>query len=56
MDPTREKGKRTPKEDMDRKSASSHDSKKFGARSVEEQGGVAFGFRKTATAVKTPDR
>jgi hypothetical protein len=54
MDPTRDKEKRTPKEDLDR-SASSHDSKKCGARDAETQGGMAFGFRKTATAVIIPD-
>ena len=30
---------------------SSHDNKKFRSRLVEKQGGMAFGFRKTATAV-----
>jgi hypothetical protein len=49
------KKKRTPKEDLDRRSASSHDSKKCAARSVEQQRGMAFGFRKTATVVITPD-
>jgi hypothetical protein len=34
---------------------SSHDNKKFRIRSVEEQGGMAFGFRKTATAVIKPE-
>jgi hypothetical protein len=52
----REKDKRRPKEDLNRRSASSHDSKKCGARSVEKQGGMAFGFQKTATAVMIPDR
>jgi hypothetical protein len=28
---------------------------KCGARCVEKQRGMAFGFRKTATAVMTPD-
>jgi hypothetical protein len=55
-DPTRKKKKRTPKEDLDKRSASSHDSKKCGARSVEKQRQMAFGFRKTVTAVTTPDR
>jgi hypothetical protein len=41
---------------MDGRSTSSHDSEKFRARSMEKQGGVAFGFRKTATAVIEPDR
>jgi hypothetical protein len=35
---------------------SSHDNKEFKTRSIEKQGGMAFGFRKTATAVKKPDR
>jgi hypothetical protein len=42
VDPTREKGKRTPKEDLARSSASSHDSEKCGARAVEKQGGMAL--------------
>jgi len=33
-------------------STSSHDNKKFRTRSMEKQRGMAFGFRKTATAVK----
>jgi hypothetical protein len=37
-------------------STSSHDNKKFRTRSVEKQGGMAFGLRKTATAVIKPDR
>jgi hypothetical protein len=56
MDLTREKEKRMPKEDLDRTSASSHDSKKCGARSVEKQGGMAIGFRKSVAAVIIPDR
>jgi hypothetical protein len=55
MDPSREKEKRRPKEGLDRRSASSHDSKKCGATSVEKQGGTALGFRKRATAVIIPD-
>jgi hypothetical protein len=47
--------RREEKEDVQEKrgwsSTSSHDSKKFGTRSMEKQGGMAFGFRKTATAV-----
>ena len=49
MDTTGEKEKRTPKENMD---GSSHDNKKFRTRSMEKQRGMAFGFWKTATAVK----
>jgi len=47
-----EKEKRTPKENVDGRSTSSHDNKKFRTRSMEKQSGAAFGFRKTATAVK----
>ena len=55
MDTTGEKEKRTSKKNVDR-STSSHDNKKFRTRSVEKQRGMAFGFRKTATAVVKPDR
>ena len=37
---------------MDGRSTSSHDNKKLRTRSIEKQRGMAFGFRKTATAVK----
>jgi hypothetical protein len=56
MDTKGEKKKRTSKKNVDRKSTSSHDSKKFRTISVEKQGGMAFGFRKTATAVIKLDR
>ena len=52
MDTTGEKGKRTPKENVHKRSTSSHDKKKFRTRSMEKQRGMAFGYRKTATAVK----
>jgi len=52
MDTTGGKGKRTPKENVDGRSTSSHDNKKFRSRSMGKQRGIAFGFRKTATAVK----
>jgi hypothetical protein len=52
MDTTGEKEKRTPKENVDGRSASSHDNKKFRTRSMEKQRGMVFGFRKIATAVK----
>jgi len=52
MDTTGEKEKRTPKENVDGRNTSSHDNKKFRTRSMEKQRGMAFGFRKTATAVK----
>jgi hypothetical protein len=45
-----------PRKNMDGRSKSSHDNKKFRTRSVEKQGGMEFGFRKTVTAVINPDR
>jgi hypothetical protein len=51
MDTSREKKKRTSKKNVDGRSTSSHDNRKFKIRSMETQGGMAFGFRKTATAV-----
>jgi len=54
LDTTGEKKKRTSKKNVDGRSASSHDNKKFRTRSLEKQRGMAFGFRKTATAVKKP--
>ena len=52
MGTTGEKKKRTSKKNVDARSTSSHDNKKFRNRSIEKQRGMAFGFRKTATAVK----
>ena len=52
MDSTGEKDKRTCKKNVDGRSTSSHDNKKLRTRSTEKQRGMAFGFRKTATAVK----
>jgi len=52
MDTKGEKEKRTPKENADGRSTSSHDNKKFRTRSMEKQRGMAFGFWKTATVVK----
>jgi len=49
---TREKEKRTPVENVDGRSTSSHDNKKFRTRPMEKQREMAFGFQKTATAVK----
>jgi hypothetical protein len=56
MDTRGEKKKRTSKKNVDRRSTSSHDNKKFRTRSMEKQGGMAFGFRNAATAVIKPDR
>jgi hypothetical protein len=55
MDTRGEKKKRTSKKNVDGSSTSSHDNMKFRTISVEKQGGMAFGFRKTATAVIKPD-
>jgi hypothetical protein len=56
MDTRGETKKMTSKKNMDERSTSSHDSEKFRTRSMEKQGGTAFGFRKTVTAVIQPDR
>jgi hypothetical protein len=55
MDTTEEKEMRTSKKNMDGRSKSSHDNKKFRTRSMGKQRGMAFGFRKTVTAVTKPD-
>jgi hypothetical protein len=52
VDTTGEKEKRTPKENVDGKSRSSHDDKKFRTRLMEKQREMAFGFWKTAAVVK----
>jgi hypothetical protein len=51
MDPTGEKENRTPKENVDGRSTSSHENKKFRTRSTEKQRGIAFDFRKTAVKI-----
>jgi hypothetical protein len=51
-----ERRKEDVQEKVDGRNRSSHDSKKLRTRSVEKQGGMALGFRKTATAVITPGR
>jgi hypothetical protein len=56
MDTRGEKKKRTSKKNVDGENTSSHDNKKFRTRSVDKQGGMGFGFRKTATAVVKPGR
>ena len=56
IDTTGQKEKGTSKKNVDGRSTSSHENKKFRTRSMEKQGGMAFGFRKTATAVIKPDR
>jgi hypothetical protein len=52
LDTAGEKEKRTSKENVDGRSTSSHDNRKCRIRAMEKQRGMAFGFRKTATAVK----
>jgi hypothetical protein len=51
IDTRGEKKNRTSKKNVD-----GMGSKKFTTRSMEKQGGMAFGFWKTATAVIKPDR
>ena len=55
MGTTGENKKGTSKKKVDGRSTSSHDKKKFRIRSMEKQRGMAFGFRKTATAVIKPE-
>ena len=55
MGATGETKKRTSKKNVDGRSTSSHDNKKFRNRSMKKQRGMAFGFWKTATAVIKPD-
>jgi hypothetical protein len=56
MDTRGDKKKRTSKKNVHGRSISSHDNKKCRTRSMEKQGGMAVGFRKTATSVIKPDR
>jgi hypothetical protein len=56
MDTTGEKEKRTSKKNVDGKNTISHNNKKFRTRSMEKQGAMAFGFRKTAKALIKPNR
>ena len=44
------------KKNLNGRSTSSYDNKKFRTRSMEKQRGMAFGFLKTATVVKKSDR
>jgi hypothetical protein len=56
MDTRGEKKKWTSKKKVVGRSTSSHDNKKFRTLSLEKEGEMAFGFRKTATAVIKPER
>jgi hypothetical protein len=51
LDTTGEEEKRTTKINVDGRSTSSHDNRKFRNKSMEKQRGMAVGFRKTATDV-----
>jgi hypothetical protein len=48
-----EKKNRTSKKNVDGRSTSSHDSKKFRKRSMEKQGGMAFWFPEDDSCYKT---
>jgi hypothetical protein len=56
MDTRGEKEKMTSKKNVYGRSTSCHESKKFRTRSMEKQGGIVFGFRKTETAFIKPGR
>ena len=56
MDTDRKKKERTPKENVDRRSTSSHGNKELGTRSMEKQRGMEFGLWKMATVVMKPER
>jgi hypothetical protein len=56
MDTRRETKKGTSKKNVDGRSTSSYDNKKFRTRSMEKQGGMGFGFWKTATVVIKLDK
>jgi hypothetical protein len=55
MDTGGEKKKRTSKINVYGRSTNSHDNKKFITRSVEKQGGMAFGLCKMASVVMELD-
>jgi len=56
MDTKGGKEKRPSKKNVDGRSTSSHDNKKFRTRTMEKQRGMVFGFQETVTAVKKSDR
>ena len=56
MDTAGEKDTRTSKKNVDGRSTSGHDNKKFRTRSVEKQRGMAFGFWKKAITVIKQNR
>jgi len=50
--PRRRRKRERPKKNVDGSSTSSYNNKKLRTRSMEKKRGMAFGFQKTATAVK----
>jgi hypothetical protein len=48
--------KGTSKKNVDGRSTSSYENRKFKTKSMEKHGGMAFGFWKMATVVIKPDR
>ena len=49
LDTAREKEKRMSKKNVDGRSTSTHDNRKFRIRAMEKRRGMAFRLRKTAT-------
>jgi hypothetical protein len=56
VDTREKKKKRTSKKNVKGRCTSSHENKTFRSRSVVEQKGMVFGFRKTATDVTRPEK
>jgi hypothetical protein len=56
VDTRGKKKKRTSKKNVDGRCTSRYENKTFRSRSMVKQKGMAFGFRKTATAVTRPER
>jgi hypothetical protein len=56
VDARGKKEMRTSTKNVDGRCTSSHGNKTFRRRSVVKQRGMAFGFRKTATAVIRPEK
>ena len=53
MDTTGKKEKRTSTKNLNRRSTRNHGNEEFQTKSMEKQSGMKFGFRKTATAVRS---
>jgi hypothetical protein len=56
VDTRGKKKKRSLKKNVERRCTSSHENKTFRSRSAVKQKGIVFGLRKTATAVRRPER